>query len=54
MNVYLVEHCINYEGSTLVGVFSTRDKAAAYADKAPVDWVHEWYNILEMEVDAEE
>ena len=54
MKVYIVEYCVNYEGAFFQCAFSTQEKAEAYINKSPPSKKDEWFNLREVELDAEE
>ena len=51
MTVFLVEYCVNYEGSHVVGVFSTSEKAEEYMERNPLGPKDEWWSMTEMTLD---
>ena len=46
--VYLVEWCMSYEPTTLVGIFNTRAQAERVAREFPPPDTHWWYEIHEI------
>lgn len=51
---YVVEHDIAYEGSTLVGVFSSRARADAFVDELGKLPKGQWYNVSKLSVNEPE
>ena len=55
MKVFVVERNVDYEGSTLLGIFSTYEKATSFMDKnTHLEDPFAWLSLQEYEVDNEE
>ena len=51
MTVFILIGGIDYEGHTLLGVFSSREQAEAYRDDYRVV-SYDWIDIVEREIDS--
>jgi hypothetical protein len=50
MTVFVLIGCIDYEGTEVIGVYATQEKADEAANNLPEHWGYDDIQVQEMEV----